>query len=261
MYETINIEICDSTAIVTLARPEAMNAFNPKMGSELLQIFTELESNKDVRAILLRGEGNAFCVGGDIRYFSDNLDQMPGNIPDTMEVLNTLITTMRGLNKPILASVHGSVAGVGLSFLLACDLAIAAQSTQLTLAYAGIGLTPDGGASYWLPRIVGQRMATQMMLLPELMSAERAQQLTLVNWVVEDNELDKATSKIMRQLANGPTLAYAHSKSLLESSWDNNLEDQLAHEMRAFTECTTSQDFRHGVESFLKKTAPTFEGN
>jgi 2-(1,2-epoxy-1,2-dihydrophenyl)acetyl-CoA isomerase len=261
MYNTIKIDINDSMAIITLTRKEAMNAFNPEMGTELLQVFTEIENNNDVRAVLLRGDGNVFCVGGDIRFFAEKLDEMPANIPDTMEVMNTLIGTMRSLRKPILASVHGSVAGIGLSFLMACDLAIAAKSTQLTLAYAGIGLTPDGGASYFLPRIVGQRIATQMMFMPEIISADQALDYTLLNWVVADDELDKTTSKIMYQLANGPTLAFARSKELLNNTWSNNLEDQLSDEMRAFTESTISQDFRRGVESFLKKVPPVFEGN
>jgi 2-(1,2-epoxy-1,2-dihydrophenyl)acetyl-CoA isomerase len=261
MYNTINLDINDNIAIITLARKEAMNAFNPEMGGELLHAFTTIEADHDVRAVLLRGDGKVFCVGGDIRFFAEKLDTMPANIPDTMEVMNTLITTMRSLKKPILASVHGSVAGIGLSFLMACDLAIAAKNTQFTLAYAGIGLTPDGGASYFLPRLVGQRMATQMMFLPELMSAERALELTLLNWVVDDEKLDETTTKIMYQLANGPTLVYGRAKELLEASWSNNLEDQLTQEMHVFTESTISGDFRIGVESFLKKSAPVFEGS
>ena len=144
MEKTVNLEIVDHIAIVSFARPEKMNSFDHQVAVDLLRIFEKIQKNRDVRAVLLRGEGRVFCVGGDIKMFADKLDEMPSNIPDTMEVLNSLIMLMRNLSKPILVSAHGAVAGIGMSFLMVADLAIAAESTQFTLAYANIGLTPDG---------------------------------------------------------------------------------------------------------------------
>jgi 2-(1,2-epoxy-1,2-dihydrophenyl)acetyl-CoA isomerase len=183
---------------------------------------------------------------------------MPSNIPDTMEVLNSLIMLLRNLYKPILVSVHGAVAGIGMSFLMAADLAIAAESTQFTLAYANIGLTPDGGASYFLPRIVGQRRAMQLAMLPEKISAKEALSLGLLNWVVSDQDLEMKTKELIEKLSHGPTKAYGLMKRLINS--DVSLEDHLQSEIHAFTECTMTQDFRHGVEGFLNKTPAIFEG-
>jgi 2-(1,2-epoxy-1,2-dihydrophenyl)acetyl-CoA isomerase len=261
MYKTLKVDVNDNIAIVTLARPEIMNAFNEDMALDLLRAFEALEDNADVRAILLRGEGKAFCVGGDISMFANKLADMPSNIPDMMEVLNATITTMLNASKPILASVHGAAAGVGMSFLMASDLVIASESCKFNIAYAGIGLTPDGGASYLLPRLVGQRRAAQMLLLPEVFSSSHAVEIGLVNWIAKDDELDKETSNLMYRLANGPTLAYKRAKHLLSMTWHKNIDDQLLEEMHAFTECTISKDFSRGVTAFLNKQLPIFEGD
>jgi 2-(1,2-epoxy-1,2-dihydrophenyl)acetyl-CoA isomerase len=261
MSQTVKIDINNNIAIITLSRPAALNAFNSKMAVDLLRAFESVQKNANVRAILLSGEGNTFCVGGDITEFADKMDRMPANIPDTMEVLNALILLMRQLNKPILASVQGSVAGVGMSFLMACDLAIAAESTKFTLAYANIGLSPDGGASYMLPRVVGSRKAMQMALLPDVFSAAQALDLGILNWVAPDADLDSMTMKLMYRLANGPSVTYGRAKALINQSWHSSLDDQLTAEMHAFTECTITKDFRRGVEGFLNKTKAVFEGD
>lgn len=261
MFENLKVDINDNVAIISLARPDAMNAYNEAMAIEFLRAIEQADANQDVRAILLRGEGKCFCAGGDIGMFATKMDSMPGNVPEMMEILNTTITTMLNASKPILASVHGSVAGVGMSFMLACDLVIASESCKFTMAYAGIGLTPDGGASYLLPRIVGQKKAMQMFLLPEVFSAEKAERMELINWIAKDEELDKQTSAIMYKLANGPTIALKKAKQLLTGTWERNIEDQLMAEMYAFTECTTTKDFARGVDAFLQKQKPVFEGD
>jgi 2-(1,2-epoxy-1,2-dihydrophenyl)acetyl-CoA isomerase len=261
MLETIKVDRNGNVTIITLSRPEAMNSFNVQMAKELLQAFSDADNNKAVRAILFRGEGPAFCAGGDIGMFAQNIDNMANMVPDTMEVLNTLISTMLNCRKPILAQAHGSVAGVGVSFILACDLVIASENTKFTMAYAGIGLSPDGGASYLLPRVVGQRRAMQMFLLPDIFSAEEALQMGLINWCVADADLDKATSKLMHKLSNGPNIAYKRVKKLLNQTWDNQVDDQLQAEIHAFTECAISQDFKRGVSAFLAKKKPVFEGS
>ena len=225
-----------------------------------MRVFEKIQKDRAVRAVLLRGEGRVFCVGGDIKAFADNLDDMPGEIPNTMEVLNSLIVLMRNLAKPIVVSVHGAVAGVGLSFLMAADLAIAAESTQFTLAYANIGLTPDGGASYFLPRIVGQRRAMQLAMLPEKIGSKEALSLGLLNWVAADSELETMTMELIKKLAHGPTKAYGLMKRWINQSCHASLEDHLQSEIHAFTECTMTQDFRHGVEGFLNKKQAVFEG-
>ena len=261
MYQTLKVDINDNMAIITLCRPEYLNAFNAAMAVDLLRAFEAVGTNEDVRAVLLRGEGSAFCVGGDIKEFSTKLDRMPADVPDTIEVLNAAMTTLQNLPKPVLVSVHGAVAGVGLSLMLACDLAIAAENTQFILAYTKIGVTPDGGATYFLPRIIGQRRALQMALLPEKLSAVQALDWGLINWMVADQELDKSTTDLMYRLANGPTIAFSRVKHLINNTWDKGIDDQLQAEMHAFTECTISKDFRRGVEAFVGKKGPLFEGD
>lgn len=261
MYKAITVEINESIATVSLNRPEAMNTYNEVMALDLLRAFESLDNNKEVRAILLRGVGKVFCAGGDINMFADKLDDMPGNIPDMMEVLNATITTMLTAKKPILAMVHGSVAGVGMSLMMACDLVVATENTKFTMAYAGIGLTADGGASYLLPRIVGQRRATQMLLMPDVFSAKHALDIGLINWLASDGDIGATSQKLLHKLANGPTLVYKRVKQLLCSTWEKDLDDQLLAEMYAFTECCSSQDFSRGVKAFLAKQKPQFLGD
>lgn len=261
MAKAITVDINEAIGTISLNRPNAMNTYNEEMALDLLRAFESLDNNKAVRVILLRGEGKAFCAGGDIKMFADKLSEMPGNIPDMMEVLNTTISSMLAAKKPILAVVHGSVAGVGMSFMMACDLVIAAEDTKFTMAYAGIGLTADGGASYLLPRIVGQRRATQMLLMPEVFSAKHALDIGLINWVASEKDIEATTTKLLSKLANGPTLVYKRIKHLLCSTWEKELDDQLLAEMYAFTECCSSKDFARGVRAFLQKEAPKFAGD
>ena len=261
MYKTLKVDINGNIAIITLTRVQQHNAFNHEMAVDLLRAFEEVQANQDVRAVLLRADGEIFSVGGDIKIFADKLDNMPADVPDTMEVLNATITTMINLSKPILVAVQGAVAGVGLSLMLACDLAIAVKETRFTLAYADLGLTPDGGATYLLPRIIGTRRAMQMALLPESLSAKQVLELGLINWMVAADQFDKQTMVLMHKLANGPSIVYKRAKELINHSWQRKLEDQLTSEMHAFTECTTTKDFRRGVESFLSKTKAIFLGD
>jgi len=261
MYKTLKLDIYDNMAIINLTAQQKYNAYDNAMAIDLLRAFEEVEKIKDIRAVLLRATGKAFCVGGDINMFAEKMDHMPADIPDMMEVLNTTITTMINLSKPILVAVHGAVAGVGLSLMLACDLAIAANSTKFTLAYSELGVTPDGGATYLLPRIVGMRKAMQMILLPEIFNADKALQLGLVNWVVDETELNEQAMLLINKLADGPSIAYRRAKELINHTWQRTLDNQLMTEMHAFTECTTTQDFRRGVTAFLNKSKPSFTGN
>lgn len=162
--------------------------------------------------------------------------------------------------KPVLASIHGSVAGVGISLMMACDLIIAANTTQLTMAYSHLGISPDGGASFNLPRIVGTKKAMEWLLLSDRFNAESAKEYGLINWVVPEGELSIETQHIIQKLVNGPTQAYAHSKRLLNESWQNSLVIQLAKEADAFEFCTGTKDFKQGVSQFISKKKPEFLG-
>lgn len=261
MYKTIKVDIKDGIGTIALNRTEAMNTYNEAMAVDLLRAFETLNKDDSVRVILLRGEGKVFCAGGDIQVFAEKMSEMSNFVPDMMEVLNETITTMLSAKKPILASIHGSAAGVGLSFMMACDLAIASESTKFTMAYANIGLTADGGASYLLPRIVGQRRAAQMLMMPDVFTAQHAHDIGLLNWVCPDDQLIEQTEKVLNKLSHGPTLVYKRIKRLLNTTWDKPIDDQLLAEMHAFTECCGSNDFAEGVSAFLEKKYPKFQGN
>jgi 2-(1,2-epoxy-1,2-dihydrophenyl)acetyl-CoA isomerase len=156
--------------------------------------------------------------------------------------------------------VHGACAGAGFSILCAADLAIAADDARFSLAYANIGTSPDGGSSYFLPRLVGYKKAMELMLLPDLFDAATAQARGLVNWVVPPAELAQETARIARRLANGPTLAYGEAKRLLNDSPGRSMETQMEEELFAFARCACTQDFADGVSAFVEKRKPKFEG-
>lgn len=261
MPETLLFSVKDHIATITFNRPIAMNTFNNAMGEELESLTEFVKNDPTIKAVILNGSGDLFMAGGDIRFFSEKLETMPAGVMKIVRTLNASIMNLMQMPKPVLASVHGSVAGVGVSLMMACDLAIAAENTKFTLAYSGIGITPDGGASYNLPRLVGTKKAMEWMLLSDIFDADTALNFGLINWKVPANKLVDETQKIISRFAKGPTQAYARSKLLINESWQNSLETQLEKEGRAFEACSTTQDFKVGITSFLKKQKPEFIGN
>lgn len=260
MLSTLLYSVTDHTATITFNRPSAMNSFDQSMADELELVTEEVRSNPLIRAVLLNGVGPLFMAGGDIRFFYEKLDTMPLGVMKIVRTLNISIKNLMQMPKPVLASVHGSVAGVGISFMLACDLVIAAENTKFTLAYSGLGISPDGGASFNLPRLVGSKKAMEWLLLSDIFDAKTALQHGLINWTVPSEKLNEETQKIMDRLANGPTQSYARTKKLVNESWQNHLEAHLEQEGRAFEACSTTMDFKTGVVNFLKKQRAEFVG-
>jgi len=260
MYETMLFTITDNIATITFNRPMIMNSFDKIMADELKDITEKVKSNISVRAVLLNGAGKLFMAGGDIQAFYTMLDAMPAGVAEMMQRLNASITNLMTMPKPILASVHGSVAGVGMSLMMACDLVIAADNTKFTMAYSGIGISPDGGATFNLPRLAGTKKAMEWILFPDIFDAQSAKAHGLVNWVVPQEKLAEETQRLLMKLAKGPTQSYAHAKRLVNATWNNNLETQLDLEGKAFATCTTTADFKAGVTGFIKKNKPEFVG-
>lgn len=260
MTETLLFSKQENMATITFHRPSAMNAFDGHMADELANI-TEMVANDDsIRAVLLNGSGRLFMAGGDIQFFYQQLDTMPAGVMKIIQALNVSITHLMTMQKPVLASVHGSVAGVGVSLMMACDLVIAAENTKFTMAYSGLGISPDGGASYNLPRIVGTKKAMEWLLFPDIFSAHEAKSHGLINWAVTEDQLENQTQYLMKRLANGPTKSYANTKNLVNQTWRHSFEEQLEIEAIAFESCTTSADFKSGVTHFIHKTKPVFLG-
>ncbi len=264
MTETILLEVSEGVATVTLNRPEALNALNDDMMAALVEVMARVEADEAARCVVLRGAGDHFMAGGDIKGFHGRLAETPAergaHFRDKIHGLHPAIAAMRRMPKPVIASLRGAAAGFGLSLALATDLAIAAEDAYFTLAYCLIGTSPDGGSSYHLPRIVGLRKAMEIALLGERFDAETARALGLVNWVVPSADLEAETAKLAARLARGPGHALGETKALLNASFDNSLEAQLALEAESFASCAATQDFAEGVTAFVEKRSAKFQG-
>lgn len=258
--QTLSVEINDAVATIAFNRPEAMNTYNHVMAKELLEATEQIKADATIRAVVLRGNGALFMAGGDIQFFAEHLDDMPSGVPEIIQQLTATIVNLQTMPKPVLAVVHGSVAGVGMSFMAAADLVLAAENTVFTLAYSGIGITPDGGASYFLPRLVGTKIAMEMILLGERFSSQDALQHGLINWSCPVDDLWEMADKRIKTLSQGPTQVYARAKKLIVDSWQNTLEEQCQAELDAFAACSAEPDFRQGVTAFIQRQPPTFTG-
>ena len=244
---------------ICMNRPDQLNAMNRELMQGLENAFSEIDAGK-TRAILLKGNGRGFCAGGDIRQFLEYLkkDTIPRELPDT---LHRAIERIREVPVPVVAAVKGPCAGAGFSLAMACDLVLASENSKFSLAYAKIGLSPDGGSTFFLPRHLGMKKAMEMFLLPEIFDAETANSLGFVNRVYHDADFDEKSWDFIQTLATGPTRAYGYTKKLMLESWNHSLYKQLERESDFVCDSVLSQDFRSGVEAFLKKTEPDFKGN
>ena len=229
MSDVVKAERRNGVLEITLNRPDSLNAMNEALIEGLAQRVAEGRA-PEVRAVLIRGEGRGFCAGGDIRHFAKLLESekpLPREMPDR---LHETIECLRQLPKPVLAVVQGPCVGAGFSLVLACDLVIASEESVFNLAYVGIGLSPDGSSSFFLPRHVGMKKATEILLTGRNMTAQEALELGLVNRIVPAADLLEQGRAMARMLTSGPTVAYGRVKELINSSYDNSLHDQLALE-------------------------------
>jgi 2-(1,2-epoxy-1,2-dihydrophenyl)acetyl-CoA isomerase len=260
MSDSILYAVADGVATITLNRPRVMNALDGEMIRGLRAACEEVERDAAVRVAVVRGAGPAFLAGGDVSVFHANLPRMAELIRDFAGELHQAILALRRAPKPVLASVHGAVAGAGVSLMAAVDLAVAAADATFTVAYSRIGASPDGGATYHLPRLIGHRRALELMLLSDTIDARTALELGLVNWVVGAGDLGAETETIARRLGHGATRAFGETKQLMNGSFDRTLAAQLAAEMEAFARCAGTGDFAEGVTAFVEKRKPDFKG-
>jgi 2-(1,2-epoxy-1,2-dihydrophenyl)acetyl-CoA isomerase len=261
MSDTVLYSVADGIATITLNRPQVMNALDAGMLRELRAAAEMAEHDTAARAVVVRGAGPAFLAGGDVALFHANLPRMPELVREGAAELHHAILALRRAPKPVLAAVHGAVAGAGVSLVAAADLCIAAEGTKFTMAYSKLGTSPDGGATHTLPRLLGDRKALELILLSDAFDARAALGMGLVNWVVAAEQLETETEAIARRLAQGATSAYVEIKRLVYAGQDRTFAVQLEAEAEAFARCAGTRDFAEGVTAFVEKRKPKFNGN
>ncbi len=257
---TLAIDETRLIATITVNRPKVLNALDVATAEAMQAVAAKLDARPDLRCIILRGAGRAFMAGGDLAGFASDFATADNTVNQLLDALEPVIKTFQAHPAPVLASVHGAVAGAGISLMAAADLAIAATDTRFMLAYDKIGAPPDCGASYFLPRLLGERRAAALMYLGETWSAAEALQYGLVNKLVAANELETATAKLAEKIASGPSLAYSQYKNLVREGRDKNLQQQLKAERVAFCAATKTADFKAGVSAFIKREVAKFCG-
>ena len=260
-YETVEVNRDGAAVKIALNRPDRMNAWSDGLSQDLLAVLREVAADETVRAVMLTGNGRAFCSGADLKDGAD--DAVAGKL-DTYTTLtrwyHPIVTTIREMPKPVLTAVNGPAAGAGLSLALAGDLVVAAESAYFMLAFVGIGLVPDGGASLFVPSRVGFARAAEMAMLGERVSAAKAVDWGLINSAWPDAEFAAKAGALLARLAAGPTRSYAGSKRELNHWMYDRMAAHLELEASIQGELAASADFVEGVSAFLQKRPPEFGG-
>ncbi len=258
MNDLILYAVADGIATITFNRPRVMNALDPATIVEFRAVCERAEHDTQARVVVLRGAGPAFVAGGDVASFKEHLADFSIKVVGLAGDLHRGILALRRAPKPVIASVHGAVAGAGMSIMMACDLVLAAEGTQFNMAYSRIATSPDGGASWFLPRLVGYQKAMEWLLLADAVDATALQSMGVINRVVPSAALGSETQKLAQRLAAGPSNAYAETKSLVNSSLKQSLTESLNAEAQAFARCAAHADFAEGVTAFVEKRKAVF---
>jgi len=256
--ELVNYEIQNGVAHITLNRPEKYNAVIREMALSIQNFLTQAATDESVRCVLLSAEGKAFCAGQDLKEFSEDNGIDVTRIVD--EHYNPIVKQIAELEKPVVCAVRGVAAGAGANLALACDIVVAAKSASFIQAFSKIGLIPDTGGTFYLPRMIGMPRTKALMMLAEPVSAEEAQQIGMIYKAVDDDQLDQAASEITQRLAQMPTTAIGLIKRALNRSLTSDLDTQLGIESQIQSTATQTADFTEGVSAFLEKRKPIFSG-
>jgi len=260
-YENIKFEVADGVATLTLNRPDKLNSFTQAMHLEVREALAQLRADKSVRVLVLTGAGRGFCAGQDL---GDRAVAPGGDAVDlgasVEKFYAPLVLALRELPMPVICAVNGVAAGAGANLALACDIVIAGKSASFIEAFCKLGLIPDTGGTWHLPRLIGHARATGLAMLGEKLSAERAEQWGLIWKAVPDEELMNEAMAMARHFATAPTKGLAFTKRALQASYGNSLAEQLKLEGEMMRELGYSYDYREGVDAFINKRAPNFKG-
>lgn len=243
---------------ITLNRPEVYNSFNRTMALQMQASLNEAAANESVRAVVITGSGKAFCAGQDLAEAID--PEGPGLERILAEHYNPIIQQIVGLPKPVVALVNGVAAGAGANIALACDVVIAHEQASFIQAFSKIGLIPDSGGTYFLPRLIGAQKALALMMTGDKVSAKEAEALNMIYKAVEAETYETFTADFVSKLALMPTRAMALTKKAVQESWNNTLSEQLNLELALQVEAGNTEDFKEGVQAFLDKRKPNFTG-
>lgn len=258
MEESILFEIQDQVGIITLNRPKVYNSFNREMALAMQARLAESEKDSDIRAIYITGSGKAFSAGQDLEEAID--PEGPGISKILLEHYNPIIEKLRNIEKPIVCAVNGVAAGAGANMAFACDITIASASASFIQAFSKIGLIPDSGGTYLLPRMVGRQKATALMMLGDRISATEAEAMGMIYKVCSDNTFADEAMAIAKKLAQMPTIGLGLTKRALNHSFTNDLTTQLAIEEQLQSAAAQTEDYQEGVAAFLEKRKAEFRG-
>ncbi len=260
-YENVLLSVKDGVGTITLNRPNKLNAFAGSMRQEVTQAVREMASHDDVRVLVITGAGRAFCAGADIGYMKDLMQRDDTDaFRDLVEAGREVVTTIRTTPKPVVASVNGPAAGGGANMALACDIRIASERASIGQTFNKIGLHPDWGGTYFLPRLVGSAKALELIFSGEMIGAEEGHRIGLFNTVVPHDQLEAETQKLAQTLARKPPLALALAKKAIYQSDDRDLNAMLDLELQHQLSCFSSEDATEGLKAFLEKRQPRFSG-
>ena len=260
MTQTIELNIQDHIAFIRLNRPEVFNSFNREMALGLQTVLDDCETNPDVRAIVLTGNGKAFCAGQDLKEVTTP-ELNPGFKKILEEHYNPIIMRIRSIKKPIIGAVNGVAAGAGANIALACDIVVAHEKVSFIQAFSLIGLIPDSAGTYFLPRLIGFQKAQALAMLGEKLSAEEAERIGMIYQVFPLENFDEKVTALAQKLAQMPTKALGMIKELFNASMTNSLDSQLKMESKYQIEAAQTDDYAEGVAAFIEKRQPNFKGN
>lgn len=259
-YKHVILEREEEVATLTLNRPEKLNAINERMNEELEDAMTKINQDRDSRVLIITGAGRAFCSGADVGDMAKAAAGAVMDIRRWTQTAHRTILALTDLEKPVIAKVNGVAVGIGCSLALSADMIIASENAQFSLIFSQIGLIPDGGSLFHLPRLVGLSKAKELIFTARRVDAKEAERLGLINKVVEADRLDDKVAALARQLAEGPTIAFGMAKKIMNKGLNMDLSSVLECEASGQALAGTTEDAREGVMAFLEKRKPRFKG-
>ena len=257
--ETIELDQSGAVMTLRLNRPDAANGLDVQLSSELAQAARHVAADRSIKAVILTGNGKFFCAGGDIKAMVDFGDEVQAGLKGIADNLHLALSEFARMSAPLIVAVNGTAAGAGFSMAIAGDLVVASENAKFTMAYTKVGLSPDGGSSYYLPRLVGLRKAQELMFTNRVLSADEAQQWGLINTVVAADQLDSEVQELAAMFADGAVGSNSGVKKLLLTTWGNNVETQMGLEAETIAANAASADGREGTAAFLEKRPPKFD--